>query len=308
MPEPTPAFPRNPHPRETEDTMGALLRLVRVRQAAKNLFVFLPLFFGLELTDLDLLIRAAVAFVAFTLTAWAVYVFNDIQDVEADRRHPVKRDRPLASGEVSEDAAAVMAGTLVVASFALMMTVSAGAVWILALYAVLNGSYSLGLKHVPVLDVCIIALGYVLRVLLGGAATGIPLSAWIVVMTFLLALFLALAKRRDDVVLFLETGNRARKSIDGYNLAFLDSAMTIMAGVVIVAYVSYALAPGLSERLGTENFYLTTFFVVLGILRYLQVAMVEEKSGNPTEVLFRDHFLQLTLLGWLGTCLWLMYA
>jgi len=288
--------------------MGALLRLVRVRQAAKNLFVFLPLFFGLELTDLDLLIRAAVAFTAFTLTAWAVYVFNDIQDVEADRRHPVKRDRPLASGEVSEDAAAVMAGTLVVASFALMMTVSAGAVWILALYAALNGSYSLGLKHVPVLDVCIIALGYVLRVLLGGAATGIPLSAWIVVMTFLLALFLALAKRRDDVVLFLETGSRARKSIDGYNLAFLDSAMTIMAGVVIVAYVSYALAPGLSERLGTENFYLTTFFVVLGILRYLQVAMVEEKSGNPTEVLFRDHFLQLTLLGWLGTCLWLMYA
>lgn len=288
--------------------MGALLRLVRVRQAAKNLFVFLPLFFGLELTDLDLLIRAAVAFAAFTLTAWAVYVFNDIQDVESDRRHPVKRDRPLASGEVSEDAAAVMAGTLVVASFALMMTVSTGAVWILALYAALNGSYSLGLKHVPVLDVCIIALGYVLRVLLGGAATGIPLSAWIVVMTFLLALFLALAKRRDDVVLFLETGNRARKSIDGYNLAFLDSAMTIMAGVVIVAYVSYALAPGLSERLGTENFYLTTFFVVLGILRYLQVAMVEEKSGNPTEVLFRDHFLQLTLLGWLGTCLWLMYA
>ncbi len=288
--------------------MAALLRLVRVRQAAKNLFVFLPLFFGLELTDLDLLIRAAVAFGAFTLTAWAVYVFNDIQDVEADRRHPVKRDRPLASGEVSEDAAAVMAGTLVVASFALMMTVSTGAVWILALYAALNGSYSLGLKHVPVLDVCIIALGYVLRVLLGGAATGIPLSAWIVVMTFLLALFLALAKRRDDVVLFLETGSRARKSIDGYNLAFLDSAMTIMAGVVIVAYVSYALAPDLSERLGTENFYLTTFFVVLGILRYLQVAMVEEKSGNPTEVLFRDHFLQLTLLGWLATCLWLMYA
>lgn len=285
-----------------------MLSLLRPRQATKNLFIFLPLFFGLELTDGSLLARAALAFVAFTFTAWAVYIFNDIRDVDADRLHPVKKGRPLASGEVTTKAATALLAVLGAAGLAFMALTSLQALWILLIYAALNVAYSLGLKHVPILDVAIVALGYVFRVLVGGAVTGIPLSAWIVVMTFLLALFLALAKRRDDVVLFLKTGSQARRVIDGYNLAFLDSAMTIMGGVVIVAYVSYALGPGLGERLGTESFYLTTFFVVLGILRYLQVTMVEEGSGNPTEVLFQDRFLQLTLLGWLGTCLWLMYG
>ena len=285
-----------------------MIRLLRFRQATKNLFVFLPLFFGLELTDPGLFLRASLAFVAFTLVAWSAYVFNDVRDVEADRRHPVKRRRPLAAGEVTLQAASVLAVVLVTGGLGLMAGVSVAGFWILLLYVFLNAAYSLGLKHVAVLDVAVVALGYVLRVLVGGAVTGIPLSAWIVVMTFLLALFLALAKRRDDVVLFLRTGNQVRRVIDGYTVAFLDGAMTIMGAVVIVAYVSYSLAPGLAERLGTENFYLTTFFVVLGILRYLQVTMVEEGSGNPTEVLFRDRFLLLTLLGWLGTCLWLMYG
>ncbi len=285
-----------------------LLHLVRFPQAAKNLFIFLPLFFGLELTNAALLAKAVVAFVAFTLTAWGVYIFNDIRDAESDRQHPKKRSRPLASGAVSPRSAGALSGLLVALGLVLMGANGLQALWILLLYAAMNSAYSLGLKQIPILDVAIVGLGYVLRVLIGGAVTGIPPSAWIVVMTFLLALFLALAKRRDDVVLFMKTGSQARKVIDGYNLAFLDSATTMLGGVVIVAYVSYALGPGLEQRLGTGNFYLTTFFVVLGILRYLQLTMVEEGSGDPTEVFLQDRFLQVTLLGWLGTCLWLMYG
>jgi len=290
------------------ETTSSVLRLLRPKQTAKNLFIFLPLFFGMELGNPHLLTRTILAFGAFTLVAWAVYVFNDIRDLDADRLHPEKKNRPLASGAVTVGTAGVVAGILAAGGLGLMAGVDFQAFWFLLSYAILNASYSLGLKRVPILDVAIVSLGYVIRVMVGGAVTAIPLSAWVVVMTFLLALFLALAKRRDDVVLFLKTGTQPRKSIDGYNVPFLDGAMTIMGGVVIVAYISYALAPDLSHRLGTGNFYLTTFFVILGILRYLQVAMVEEGSGNPTEVLFRDRFLQLTLLGWLGTCLWLMYA
>ncbi len=285
-----------------------LLRLVRLPQAAKNLFIFLPLFFGLELTNAALLAKSVVAFVAFTLTAWAVYIFNDIRDVESDRQHPKKRTRPLASGAISTRFAGTLSGLLLALGLVLMGASGLQALWILLLYVAMNGAYSLGWKQIPILDVAIVGLGYVLRILIGGAVTGIPLSAWIVVMTFLLALFLALAKRRDDVVLFMKTGSQARKVIDGYNLAFLDSAATLLGGVVIVAYISYALGPGLEQRLDTGNFYLTTFFVVLGILRYLQLTMVEEGSGDPTEVFFHDRFLQVTLLGWLGTCLWLMYG
>ncbi len=285
-----------------------LLRLVRLPQAAKNLFIFLPLFFGLELANAALLAKSVVAFVAFTLTAWAVYIFNDIRDVESDRQHPKKRTRPLASGAISTRFAGTLSGVLLALGLVLMGANDLQALWILLLYVAMNSAYSLGLKQIPILDVAIVGLGYVLRVLIGGAVTGIPPSAWIVVMTFLLALFLALAKRRDDVVLFMKTGSQARRVIDGYNLAFLDSATTMLGGVVIVAYVSYALGPELEQRLGTGNFYLTTFFVVMGIFRYLQLKMVEEGSGSPTEVLFQDRFLQVTLLGWLGACLWLMYG
>ena len=285
-----------------------LIRLVRPAQAVKNLFIFLPLFFGQEITDGAGLRSAALAFLAFTVTAWGTYVFNEIGDVEADRRHPLKRRRPLASGTVSVRVAAMLSAGLALAGLLMMAAVSIPAFWMLLGYAGMSALYSVRLKHVPILDVAVLALGYVLRVMVGGAVTSVPLSEWIVVMTFLLATFLALAKRRDDVSLFLRTGTQARSVIDGYKLPFLDGAMTVMSAVVIVAYVSYALDPGVAARLGTEHFYLTGFFVVLGILRYLQVAMVEEGSGNPTEVLLRDRFLQATLLGWAGVCLWLMYV
>ncbi len=164
------------------------------------------------------------------------------------------------------------------------------------------------LKHIAILDVAIIATGFVLRLFVGAAVTEIELSMWIVVITFLLALFMALAKRRSDVLLFLNTGARTRKVIDGYNLRFLDSAMAIMASVVIVSYILYTTSAEVLERIPNNYLYLTALFVIVGILRYMQIAFVDEDSGSPTEILWRDRFMQLNLVCWLAVFAWILYS
>jgi 4-hydroxybenzoate polyprenyltransferase len=171
----------------------------------------------------------------------------------------------------------------------------------------MNIAYTLHLKHVAILDITTIATGFVIRLFVGSVTTGVPLSMWIVIMTFLLALFLALAKRRDDVLIYIDTGEKTRKVIDGYNLKFLDASMTIMASVVIVAYTIYATSPEAVERVGSEHLYLTTFFVILGILRYLQITYIEQNSGSPTRIILKDRFIQATLVGWLVTFDLLLY-
>jgi len=193
------------------------------------------------------------------------------------------------------------------AGFLSMSLVSLQASAILAAYVIMNIAYSLHLKHIAILDVTIIAAGFVLRLFVGSAATGIALSQWIVVMTFLLALFMALAKRRDDVLIYLETGKKMRRVIDGYNLQFLDTAMAIMASVVIVAYTIYTTSPEISEKFHTRYLYLTALFVILGIMRYLQIAFVHLDSGSPTRIVLKDRFMQSTIAGWIVTFIWILY-
>ena len=280
---------------------------MRPHQYIKNIFIFLPLFFALKITDTALLSNDIIAFIAFSLTASAIYTLNDYHDIEEDREHPKKKSRPLASGAISKSQAIVIMGVLGVAGFALMATLSLKAVGILAAYVIMNIAYSFYLKHVAILDVTIIAIGFVLRLFIGSAVTGIPLSMWIVIMTFLLALFMALAKRRDDVLIYLDTGKKMRKVIDGYNLQFLDTAMAIMASVVIVAYTIYTTSSEVVARVNSEYLYLTALFVILGIMRYLQVAFVLKDSGSPTKIVLKDRFMQLTLLGWGLTFAWILY-
>jgi len=216
---------------------------MRPHQYIKNLFIFLPLFFALKITDPTLLLNAIIAFIAFSFTASAIYTLNDYHDIEEDRQHPKKKDRPLASGAISKSQAIIIMSVLFISGFTLMASLSLKAAGILTAYVVMNIAYSFYLKHVAILDVVIIAIGFVLRLFIGSAVTDIPLSMWIVIMTFLLALFMALAKRRDDVLIYLDTGKKMRKVIDGYNLQFLDTAMAIMASVVIVAYTIYTTSP-----------------------------------------------------------------
>jgi 4-hydroxybenzoate polyprenyltransferase len=275
-------------------------RLLRVEQYTKNLIVFLPLFFSLQIGDADLLLRATAAFGAFCMAASAVYVFNDSIDLEEDRNHPVKKRRPLAAGTLSRGFAAVLIPLFALPALAASWLLSPSMLGVVLLYMVVNAAYAWKLKHIPILDIAVIASGFVMRVVVGGVVTGTAIYMWILIMTFLLALFLALAKRRDDVVLFLGTNGKARRAI--------DSAMMIMAAVTIVAYIMYTVSPDVMMKFGTDKLYVTTVFVILGILRYMQITMVENRSGSPTEVLLRDGFLQLAILGWLATFAFLIYG
>jgi 4-hydroxybenzoate polyprenyltransferase len=276
-----------------------LIRLARPHQYIKNVFVLMPLFFAGGFLQPELLWPALAGFVAFSLAASGVYVLNDLFDREEDRRHPEKQQRPLASGEVSVRQAGVLAAVLTGCGVVLMAVVSMKALIILAVYLAINAGYSFRLKQVPILDVVLIAIGFALRLFVGSFAAGIPLSQWIVVTTFLLALFLALAKRRDDLVIHARTGECMRIASKGYNLELLNSAITLLAGCTIVSYLQYTVSTSVTTRLGSDHVYFTTLFVVLGMLRYLQITFVDEKSGSPTQVILTDRFTQVNLLCWL---------
>lgn len=284
-----------------------IIKLMRPHQYIKNIFIFLPLFFALKITNLELFLSAVIAFIAFSLTASGVYILNDYHDIEEDRQHPKKKNRPLASGAISKSQAIVLMTVLFCIGFILMAFLSLEAFGILVAYVILNIAYSLFLKHIAIADVMVIAIGFVLRLFVGSTVTDIPLSMWIVLMTFLLALFMALAKRRDDVLIYLDTGKKMRKVIDGYNLQFLDTAMSIMASVVIVAYIMYVTSPEVIERIHSQYLYLTSFFVILGILRYLKIAFVNQDSGSPTKIVLKDRFMQLILIGWIISFAWILY-
>jgi len=288
--------------------LASIIKLMRPHQYIKNLFIFLPLFFATSITDIGLLSNAFIAFIAFSLTASAIYTLNDYQDIEEDRQHPKKKDRPLASGIISKSQAIIIMSVLFVSGGTLMASLSLNAAAILAAYIVMNIAYSFFLKHISIVDVNIIAIGFVLRLFIGAAVTYVHLSKWIVIMTFLLALFMALAKRRDDVLIFLDTGEKMRQVIDGYNLRFLDAAMAIMASVVIVAYTIYTTSAEVIERVNNEHLYLTSFFVILGVLHYLKIAFVNKDSGSPTQIIIKDHFMQLILLGWVTTFALMLYS
>ncbi|MFA5859482.1 MAG: UbiA prenyltransferase family protein [Elusimicrobiota bacterium] len=287
------------------DQVVEVFKLLRVHQYSKNLMIFLPTFFALRINEWNDMFRAAVAFITFSLAASAVYILNDIIDMPYDVMHPVKKNRPLAKGTISVPIAAAIAVVLLLLSMIMAWSMNVAG-WILA-YLVLNLAYTLRLKHIPILDIFIISTGFVIRIFVGGYATSTYLSHWIVIMTFLFAIFFAAAKRRDDVLILTEKGQKMREVVDGYNIKFLDALITIMASIVIVSYIMYTIAPETVAKVQTDKLYLTVFFVILGITRYLQLVLVENNSGSPTEVLLKDKFIQLSVLGWIITCGVLIY-
>ena len=179
--------------------------------------------------------------------------------------------------------------------------------FLISLYLVVNILYSLWLKNIAVIDVFIIAFGFVLRLWIGAICFDISLSHWIVIVTFLLALFLALAKRRDDCVLLEKSGQKMRQNIESYNRTFLDVAMSVSASLVMVAYIFYSIDEVVAQRFGTDNLYFTSVFVLLGIFRYLQITFVQKRSSNPSRILLTDRFLQIVILLWLVCFMGLVY-
>lgn len=289
----------------------AYLNLIRPKQWIKNFFVMVPLFFGGELFDVKSLIAGAITFMAYSFAASSIYCYNDIHDVDDDRRHPAKRTRPVASGAVSVFQAYVLMGLMILLSMICITflpenNIETGGV--ILFYWVLNIAYCAKLKRYAIVDVCIVAFGFVLRLFAGGFASDILLSKWIVLMTFLITLFMSFAKRRDDVLRMEETGEAPRHNTIRYNLTFINQAITITASVTLVCYIMYTVSPEVIEHFHTDYLYLTSVFVLLGLLRYIQLAVVDKESGDPTKIILKDHFTQLVVFAWLISFLIIIYV
>ncbi len=286
------------------------MRLLRPYQWTKNAFVFVPMFFGGGLLDGRALASSLVTFAGFSLVASSVYCLNDIMDLEEDRRHSGKRSRPLASGEVGVGTAWALMALALALGFSLLPLLGDRA-WrvgaVLLAYCAMNVLYCAFLKRFAIVDVCVVALGFVLRVVSGGCATDIAPSHWLVLMTFLLTLFLSLAKRRDDVLSMESTGRAPRRSTHGYNLEFINQAITVTASVTMVCYVMYTVSPEVEARLGSDKLYLTSVFVLAALLRYMQLVVLEGKGGDPTRVMLQDRFIQVVVLLWALGFLALIY-
>lgn len=287
-------------------SLRAFVRLLRPGQWAKNAFLFIPAFFAGELLASDTFTRLAIAFVCFSGVASAIYILNDFRDIESDRNHPTKCRRPLAAGEVSPAVALVAMAIIATGVLAVAFWLDLYFFVVLASYAALNVAYSFGLKHVSILDILIIAFGFLLRTVAGGLVADVPISQWLVIMIFLLALFLALAKRRDDLLIGKSSGRLMRKSVKSYTLEYANACLTMLAGIIIVSYLMYTISDEVANRLG-DHLYFTSVFVIAGMMRYLQIALVENNSGSPTKLLYTDRFIQFTLLAWVMSFFVLIY-
>ncbi|HEY3405716.1 MAG TPA: decaprenyl-phosphate phosphoribosyltransferase [Ohtaekwangia sp.] len=287
--------------------MKSIIKLIRVKHWVKNLFIFIPAFFAGVLFDPENILPLFIGFFCFSLVASAIYVINDYRDIEQDRNHPEKKNRPLASGAVSPAVGAVIMVSFLIIGLGLSYYVSLNFFLVLSLYFVLNLGYSLGLKNVSILDIMIVASGFLLRTIAGGIIIQVSVSQWLLIMVFLLALFLALSKRLDDLIVSEQEGKISRKIVKHYNLSFVHSGIAMIAGIIMVSYIMYTISDEVKDRLHSEHLYFTAIFVIAGLLRYLQITLVEQRSGSPTKIFLSDRFIFVTLFGWAASFFILIY-
>jgi len=277
--------------------MSAYIQLIRPKDWVKNLFLFIPVFFAGQIFNMETAINLLGGFICFSLVASSIYIINDYRDIEDDQKHPIKKTRPLASGAVAKSHAIIICLIFLLIGFTSAYFIRDKFMFVLAIYLMLNIGYSFGLKNIPILDIIIVAIGFVLRVKSGAIIAFIGLSEWLTIMIFLLALFMALAKRRDDVLLKLSLGTDMRKAVKGYNLEFINVALSLICAVIVVAYFMYTTSPEIKERLHYRLYY-TCLFVLAGVFRYLQIIFVQQDSQSPTKILYKDRFIQIVILLW----------
>lgn len=277
--------------------LRALLKTMRPRQWTKNVFIFAALVFDKQLVILSSVLRTAAAFVLFCLISSAVYIFNDLSDVEADREHPVKRNRPIASGKLPIGVAWAAGVVLVILSVGLGYLLSPLFALVVASYFLLNIAYSKWLKHILILDVLILAAGFVLRVVAGVAVIHVErFSPWLYVVMTLLSLYLGFGKRRAELALLSDDAASHRKVLHGYTIPLLDQYIMIVSGTTIVAYSFYTFsAPNVPAN---HSMMLSIPFVVYAIFRYLYLVQVQHAGGEPEEILLSDRPFQVGLLLW----------
>lgn len=286
----------------------SVLSLIRVRQWVKNLFLFIPSFFAGHLFRTEELLMVGIGALAFSLVASGVYVINDYRDRVVDRLHPKKKLRPLASGEIGAVSAWILIIVLVTSGITIAALLDTTFLYLLLTYLVLNLGYSYGLKNIPIVDLFIVSLGFLLRIYSGGVIADLPITNWLSIMILLLALFLIIAKRRDDILINAKNGCVIRKSTQSYNLDFINSCITLLSAVVVVAYIMYTMSPDVTNRFDSDYLFITTIFVIAGVMRYLQIVFVENRSGSPTRIFVKDKFILATIAGWIISFYLIIYA
>ncbi len=291
----------------------ALLKTVRPHQWVKNVFVAAPLVFARHLTELDYLWRTIVAVLVFSLLSGAVYAFNDVHDVAADRLHPKKKHRPIAAGHLSERGALIAAGVLAATALAGGFALSWKLGVVATIYGTQNIAYSLWLKHIAFVDVGSIAFGFILRVLAGAFAIGVPASLWLIICTALLATFLGLGKRSHELAWAEKSGgntntSQTRAALSGYSLPSLRAAMYILALATCGAYIAYTLDPHTIAMFETERLVFSAPFVALALARFLSLALWRPKDESPTEAMLRDPWFLVDLAAAVATIVYVIYG
>lgn len=283
------------------------IKALRPHQWIKNLFVFAALVFSRNLTHLDLGLRSLLIFAAFSAVASAIYLVNDVADIERDRQHPKKRHRPIASGKVAPKTALLMGVLLFPLGLgtAYWLSVPTGAV--LTTYFLMNLAYSTRLKHVVLLDVFIIALGFLLRVLAGAFAIEVGVSPWLLICTLFIALFLAFCKRRNELTSLGADAGSHRGILAEYSVTYIDNAVSALAGMTVMSYALYTIDPSVQRRLGTDALVLTVPLVLFGVFRYLHLVHQKDKGGSPTMVMLTDLSMQGVAFIWLSASIAFIY-
>jgi 4-hydroxybenzoate polyprenyltransferase len=295
--------------REVQRSTTALLATsLRPEQWTKNLLLFAGLLFGGRLLELDAVITAMAGFAIFSALSGATYLLNDIWDREADRRHPLKQTRPIASGQLDISTGAWSAGILIAGAIGAAWLLSPRLAGIAAAYVGLLFFYSTTLKHVVIVDVLAIAGGFVLRAVAGAIAVEVPIGSWLLVCTTLLALFLALSKRRHELVLLGEDASRHRPSLEHYSPYLLDQMIAVVTASTLIAYTVFATSADTAQRLGTSRLAFTVPFVLYGIFRYLYLVHQRLGGGSPAEMLLTDRPLLLCVALWAWAVMLLMYS
>ncbi len=286
--------------------LSELFRLMRPYQWVKNAFVFIGLLFGHAWHDPQLVMRVTITFVAFCLVSSAIYTINDIVDLEQDRHHAKKSRRPLPSGTVSVPMASILAVLLVIPGLVLAYIASPAVLYILIGYALMNVAYSLRLKHVVILDVFIIATGFMLRILAGTLGVGIPPSQWLLLCGLMVTLFLGFTKRRAEIIALTDDKSAHRKVLEHYSPVLLDKMIGITAAGLIMSYSLYTMSPDTIRIHNTANLIYTVPFVMYGVFRYIYLLHHQSRGGDPSHDLVRDPHLFIVVGAWLATTILLI--
>lgn len=299
-----PREPAQPAPRG--GLVGGLIKEIRPHQWVKNLFVLAPIFFAKNVFNPDLLVRALTGVGIFCLLSGAVYTLNDLVDVEADRAHPEKCKRPIASGRVPIPTARLFLGALLAVAFGVALaTLRMKFVAVAGAYFTLNVAYSLKLKKIPFLDVLCISAGFCLRVLGGGYAINVKVSLFMFACTFLLALFLGFGKRRHEIAQV--HAGKTRKALKAYSARGLDVALTITGSLTILTYIAYTLDPATQVMFKSDQLWMTTPSVVIGITRFMQIVKTHPKAESPTQEMLKDTLFVMNLVAWALVVLAIVY-